>query len=61
LKVYDILGREIAVLVNNYLEAGEYSVYFDVVSVNKEISSGIYFYKLGAADQILTRKMILTK
>ncbi|NUM60663.1 MAG: T9SS type A sorting domain-containing protein [Ignavibacteriaceae bacterium] len=47
LKVYDILGNEIAVLVNGNLAAGEYEVEFNINSVeNRDLTSGIYFYQL---------------
>ncbi|MDZ7622907.1 MAG: hypothetical protein U5J96_00445 [Ignavibacteriaceae bacterium] len=47
LKVYDVLGNEIATLVNEELPAGEYEVEFNVAQVSRpEISSGIYFYTL---------------
>lgn len=61
LKIYDVLGREIAVLLNNYLEAGDYSVYFDLSTISKDISSGVYLYKLTTENQILARKMIIAK
>jgi len=57
LKVYDLLGKEIAVLVNEYMPTGNYSVDFDASS----ISSGIYFYTLKSADFIETKKMVLIK
>lgn len=57
LKVYDILGREVAELVNQFLPVGEYSFNFDAA----ELSSGIYFYKLSSNGFTMTRKMILQK
>jgi 1,4-alpha-glucan branching enzyme len=57
IKVYDILGREIAVLVNNEKPAGEYSVTFD----GGRFSSGVYFYTIQAGDYSTTKKMILLK
>ncbi len=44
LRVYDILGREITTLVNEYKQAGSYNVEFNAA----ELSSGIYFYKITA-------------
>ena len=44
-KVYDALGREIATLLNNVRDAGEYNIEFDA-NFNKGLSSGIYFYKM---------------
>jgi hypothetical protein len=57
LKVYDILGREVATLVNEYKPAGSYEVEFDAA----KLSSGIYFYTLRAGEFIQTNKMILMK
>lgn len=57
LKVYDILGNEIANLVNENLQAGNYSVNFDGTS----LSSGIYIYSLEADNKIITKKMTLLK
>ncbi len=57
LKVYDILGNEVAKLVDEYKPAGRYEVTFDA----SKLSSGIYFYKLNAGNFIETKKMILMK
>ncbi|MDX1700338.1 MAG: T9SS type A sorting domain-containing protein, partial [Melioribacteraceae bacterium] len=57
LKVYDILGREIATLVNEKQNPGNYEVTFD----GNGITSGVYFYRLTAGDFIETKKMILIK
>lgn len=57
LKVYDILGREIASLINEELVTGSYELVFDA----SEISSGVYFYQLRSGDYIVTKKMILIK
>lgn len=59
LKVYDILGKEIAVLVNNSARAGSYEINFD--AGNYSLSSGLYFYELQAGDFRDIRKMILSK
>ena len=61
LKVYDILGNEIANLVNEYRPAGEYEVEFNSSTGIKNLPSGIYFYQLKAGSFIQTKKMILTK
>ncbi len=58
LKVYDLLGREIAELVNDYEPAGIYNCEW---RINGEIPSGIYFYILTAGNFSQTRKMILIK
>jgi hypothetical protein len=57
LKVYDVLGNEVATLVNEFRNAGSYEVDFDA----SKLSSGVYFYKLQAGDFVQTKKMILMK
>ena len=76
LKIYDILGNEIAALVNEQLSPGEYEVEFDASSgssfrlvptgrshggLTRNLSSGIYFYVLRAGEFSQTKKMILLK
>ena len=61
LKVYDILGNEVAILVNEYKPAGSYQVEFNTESDTGELASGIYFYQLKAGNYIETKKMILMK
>jgi len=55
--VYDMLGREIATLVNEEKPIGSYEVEFDAIG----LTSGIYFYRLQAGNFIQTQKMILIK
>ena len=57
LKVFDMLGREVANLVNEYKQAGYYSIDFNA----SRLSSGIYFYKLQANDFSDIKKMVLVK
>ncbi len=57
LKVYDLLGNEIAVLVNKNISPGEYNVNFD----GSGLASGMYFYKLNSGEFSDTKKMILIK
>ncbi|NNL21028.1 MAG: T9SS type A sorting domain-containing protein [Ignavibacteriaceae bacterium] len=57
LKVYDVLGNEIAVLVNKEQVAGNYEVEFDATN----LSSGTYFYKLVSGSFVETKKMLLIK
>jgi len=57
LKVYDVLGNEVATLVNEEKYPGVYEVKFDASS----LASGMYLYKLQAGTFIQTKKMILTK
>jgi Secretion system C-terminal sorting domain len=62
LKVYDVLGNEVATLVNKEKPAGEYEVEFTSHSgEGRNLSSGIYFYQLRAGSFIQTKKMILAK
>jgi len=57
LKVYDILGREIANLVNQYKQAGTYIVDFNASA----LTSGMYFYKIETNDFVAVKKMVLVK
>ncbi len=57
LVVYDILGKEVATLVNKELLPGKYSVIFD----GRGLPSGVYFYKLSVGNYSQVRKMILMK
>lgn len=57
LKVYDLLGREVATLVNEYKQAGNYSVQFNALS----LASGVYFYKIASGNFQDVKKMILIK
>jgi hypothetical protein len=57
LGVYDILGREVSLLVNEMKEAGSYRVEFD----GSGLSSGVYFYRLTASDFVQTRKLLLVR
>ena len=57
LSVYDILGREVSVLVNDRRDAGVHEVKFDAAG----LSSGVYFYRLQAGDFVQSRKLLLLK
>ena len=61
LKVYDMLGRLVSVLVNEYKQSGSYKVSFNgqQTASHGQLTSGIYFYTLQAGSSIQTRKMIL--
>ncbi|MCH8941930.1 MAG: T9SS type A sorting domain-containing protein [Bacteroidetes bacterium] len=61
LKVYDVLGREIAVLINEEKPVGVYEVEFSAMSRGIELPSGIYFYRLQAGKFIETKKMVLIR
>ena len=57
LKVFDILGREVATLLNDVRDAGNYEVPFDA----RMLASGTYFYRLETAGFVETKKMLLLK
>ena len=59
LKIYDLLGREVAVLVNEFKQPGVYNSQFSIR--NYSLPSGVYFYQLNAGGAIQTKKMILLK
>ncbi|MCK4654344.1 MAG: T9SS type A sorting domain-containing protein, partial [Candidatus Cloacimonetes bacterium] len=62
LKVYNVKGQLVKTLVNDKLEAGNYSTTWNGKDKNEEpVASGIYFYKLKAGDFQRVRKMILLK
>jgi len=57
LKIYNIRGREVQVLINEVQEAGIYSIDFD----GRTLASGFYFYKLEAGKFVETKKMLLIR
>jgi hypothetical protein len=57
LTIFDNTGREIKTLLNEYLEAGYYSREFDASG----LPSGVYFYKINAGNNLVTKKMLLVK
>ena len=57
LKIYDVLGNEVATLVNEYRNAGSYEVEFNSAG----LSSGVYFYRIQVGDFIETKKMVLLR
>ena len=57
LKIYDVLGNEIATLVNESQAAGNYSIQFE----GSNLSSGIYYYQLKTDQFMETKKMLLIK
>ncbi len=61
LKIYDVLGRNVATLVNEKQTPGTYQVVFDANSVQGTLQSGIYFYRITAGKYSQTRKMLLLK
>ncbi len=65
LKVYDVLGNEVATLVNEELTSGQYEVEFDLTKINNqkrfELTSGVYFFQLKVGDYRVSRKMLFLK
>ncbi len=57
LKVYDVLGREVATLVNEVRQAGNHSVQRNA----QGMASGVYFYRITANDFVRTKKLLLLK
>jgi len=57
LKVYDVLGNEIATLINEEKPVGSYEVTFDA----SNLPSGVYFYRLKAGSFVATNKMLFLK
>ena len=57
LKVFDLLGREVAMLVNEEKHAGSYSVEWNAANM----PSGVYFYRLQTNDFVKTKKLVLIK
>jgi len=57
MKVYDILGNEVANLVDGYMETGKYEVSFDA----SFLASGVYIYRLNVNDYVNVKKMVLLK
>lgn len=57
LVVYDLLGREVSVLVNERKAPGSYSVMFDAAG----LASGVYFYRLTAGEFVQVRKLLMLR
>jgi hypothetical protein len=57
LAVYNVLGQQVALLVDDVRQAGEHRVTFD----GRRLGSGVYFYRLEAGDFVKTRKVVLMK
>ena len=61
LKIYDVLGNEIAILVDEEKAPGNYEVEFQSTVVSHQLASGIYYYQLKSGEFIQSKKMILMK
>ena len=57
LRVYDVLGREVATLVNEVKEPGMYTVLLDAGG----LASGVYLYRMEAGDFVQTRKLVVVR
>ncbi|MDZ7265692.1 MAG: DUF4961 domain-containing protein, partial [candidate division KSB1 bacterium] len=57
LKLYNLLGEEVAVLLNEYKAAGSYQLQFDA----SKLESGVYYYKIKSGDFEATKKLVLVK
>jgi hypothetical protein len=57
LKVYDVLGNEVATLIDEFMEAGQHEVEFDA----NNLASGIYIYKIQTNEFSETKKMVLLR
>lgn len=57
LQVFDLLGREVATLVNESKQAGEHTIQFDA----SKLASGIYYYRLQSGSFVATKKMLLVR
>jgi len=66
-KVYDVLGREVATLVNEVKEPGTYTVQFSARGGSasggdgSNLASGVYFYRLQSGDFVQTKKLMIVK
>ncbi|UCC79513.1 MAG: T9SS type A sorting domain-containing protein [Candidatus Zixiibacteriota bacterium] len=57
LTVYDLLGRRVEKIIDEYMQAGVHNINFDA----SNLSSGVYFYRLEAGDRVETKRMVLLK
>lgn len=57
LKIYDVLGKEVATLVNETQQAGSYTINFN----GANLASGVYYYKISAGEFVSVKKMVLMK
>ena len=62
LSIYDMLGREVNQLVNTKQKAGFKSIKWDATdSIGKQVSAGVYLYRIEAGEFVQTKKMVLLK
>ena len=61
IKVFDMLGNEIATLVDEYRNAGSYEIEFKSAVGSHQLANGVYFYRLQVGENVETKKMVLLK
>jgi outer membrane protein assembly factor BamB len=62
LQLYDVVGRQVAILVNEHQKPGDYVVNWDTQNISdSKLPGGIYFYRLRAGDYVKTKKMIVCR
>ena len=61
INVYDLLGKQIALITDKVYDAGTYEITFNTESINGGLSAGIYFYTMQCGNNVQTKKMILVK
>jgi len=61
LKIYDVLGKEIATLIDEFKSPGTYTIEFNSSTGTRNLASGIYYYRLQVGDFIQTKKLILLR
>jgi len=61
LVVYDLIGKEVAVLVDRVQQPNSYSIYFDAAKYNGGLSAGLYFYTMYSDNFASSRKMLYLK
>jgi hypothetical protein len=61
LKVYNVLGGEVATLVNGPQDAGSYSIPFNTTEGQRGLATGVYFYRLQTGSFVAMKKLVLVK
>jgi hypothetical protein len=61
LKVYNVLGVEVATLVKARQDAGRYTVPFSAIEGARSLPTGVYFYRLESGSQVAMKRLILLK
>ena len=62
LRVVDLLGQTVEILVNEVFAAGHHTLHWDAMSASGQpVASGVYFYQLRVVDQVITRRLLLLR